>query len=423
MSVIHQFSIRSNTPVVARLAFVLIVLYSSLHASESGFLNQPRLGGDWAGVITKLEEIGIEPDISYKGESISNLRGGKRTGTSWEGFLSAGLNIYPAHWGGPAESRIYLDFFWYHGSNPSTMLLGDFNGVSNMRGGDMTSFAALWYEQSLNANEWFFKIGQIAADDDFMRSEYATGLFIQSAIGSAPRAVAGNVNFPSYPTDGPGGIVRWTPNHSLQFQVGAYIGDAGEQISSNHGFDWRAGGAAGYTGFAEALQRFEVLDRTAIVRGGGFYNSGTFTRFKDPYGSRRIGDYGFWLGWDQTLTAKDTEGREVGIFVRTATAPSPQINTVVFSLSGGTVIRSPFPSRPKDEIGLGAAYTRFGSDYTQASRRQGSNMPSYETSMELTYKLHLTPFLWIQPDLQYFHSLKSAEPDAIVAGIRARVQF
>jgi len=81
------------------------------------------------------------------------------------------------------------------------------------------------------------------------------------------------------------------------------------------------------------------------------------------------------------------------------------------------------PERSADVLGLGIIYARISGDF--AGAQPDSPLWGHETVLEATYKIALTPWWSLQPDLQYvIHPGGSTEiPNALVLGIRIDLLF
>jgi porin len=84
-----------------------------------------------------------------------------------------------------------------------------------------------------------------------------------------------------------------------------------------------------------------------------------------------------------------------------------------------------FEGRPADEIGLGLAYGQAGSHYLAAQRMQGLPVTNAEKAIELTYLIPVTPWLALQPDLQYVITPNTtpAIPNALAFQLRLEMSF
>ena len=58
-------------------------------------------------------------------------------------------------------------------------------------------------------------------------------------------------------------------------------------------------------------------------------------------------------------------------------------------------------SRQNDELGLAIAIARNGSHFIALQEQQATPVRRSETTIELTYSIHVTKVLAVQPDLQY----------------------
>jgi porin len=70
-------------------------------------------------------------------------------------------------------------------------------------------------------------------------------------------------------------------------------------------------------------------------------------------------------------------------------------------------------------------YGAFGGDYANTIEATGAGRPEHETVIELTHRIQLTKFAYIQPDFQYIaHPGGTGRiPDAIVVGAQLGLSF
>jgi porin len=78
------------------------------------------------------------------------------------------------------------------------------------------------------------------------------------------------------------------------------------------------------------------------------------------------------------------------------------------------------PGREYDRFGLLVAAALAGEDFRRALLGQDKQIAGHETALELTYRLQLTDWLTLQPDLQYVinSGLDPELEDALVVGLR-----
>ena len=123
-------------------------------------------------------------------------------------------------------------------------------------------------------------------------------------------------------------------------------------------------------------------------------------------------------------------GQELRVFARTGGAP-PDRNVVDFYAELGLNYRGLLPSRGRDVFGLGFTYTDLSDDARREVRaanrlnHTGNPLPDYEATLEATYEANLTPWLQVQPDLQFIIHPGGTQrnDDALILGVRTVVTF
>ena len=150
------------------------------------------------------------------------------------------------------------------------------------------------------------------------------------------------------------------------------------------------------------------------------------------------GNSAFYAMIDQGIwkPAPDSS-RVLSVFLRAVTAPSNQ-NMVDFSLNGGLTLTAPFEGRDGDTAGIGFGYAHISSRARafdqDVARLNGNVTPvrSSETFIEATYQAQITPWLQLQPDVQYVMNPGAgvANPatgrklgNELVLGVRSNITF
>ncbi len=132
----------------------------------------------------------------------------------------------------------------------------------------------------------------------------------------------------------------------------------------------------------------------------------------------RRGNWGVYVLADQIVYRESgPEGQRVlGVGGSLVFAPLQSINTIPLFVSGALVYRGLLRSRPKDITGFAAYVGAFSRDLP------GQNV---ETVLELTHTMPLTPWLTVQPDIQYVinPSGRSSTKNALVIGAQILIQF
>ena len=123
-------------------------------------------------------------------------------------------------------------------------------------------------------------------------------------------------------------------------------------------------------------------------------------RFGD--GRKRADSYGFFTHADQ-MVYRERNGSDQGLTLWAAGAIYPQgdISIVPYQGEGGFIYQGLFPKRDDDKLLLGLIYGKFSDDFARVVRRNGGGDPDAEFVAEGAYRVQLTPFFFIQPDVQY----------------------
>jgi porin len=365
-----------------------------------------------------------------------------------------------AGWSG---ATFHANAYQIHGRGLSANDLGNnLLAVSNIEAERTTRLFDLWLEQQLWNDLVAVRIGQLAADDEFITSQYGA-LLVNSTFGW-PGIVASDLpsGGPVYPLSTPGVRVKLQPTDQLSLMAAVFNGDpAGRGLGTPQSRD--AGGTAfrvnddafAIAEAAYALNRKKDADGPpGTYKLGGWYHSGRFAdqRFDaaglslaNPASSgppaQHRGDYGLYAVVDQMVwRAPESKDQGLGVFLRVAGSPSDR-NQVDFYVDGGVNYKGLLSGRGDDILGLGVAYARIGDAASALDRDlnflNGPSRPvrDCEMALELTYRAQLAPWWTLQPDLQFIvhpggHIPDPTDPththpirDAVVMGVRTTIAF
>lgn len=377
------------------------------HDAESWW-HQPGLTGSWR---EQLEARGIAPYATYIGEFFANSGGGLGDGSAWAGLLDFGAEVDLEKSIGWEGGVFYINAFYFEGNDVSGDFVGDFNAVSNLYTTTSFNVYNIFLQQSLADGATWFKIGQIALDDDFMVSESAL-LFLNAGFGPLPTQ-SGNIAAPVYSLAAPGVVVYTEPVEDWYLQAAVYAGDAGPAESDNQGFEWRTGGSAGWSWFAESGIHYAENDQS-VLKLGAYYHTGDVENFSN--GGTGDGLFSVYAVLDHRLVDASESACGVSLFARGGYVPEDELAVVEGYVEAGCVLDEVF--RPEDALGFAVSHTEFADDFIAVAG--GSSL---ETVLELTYQARLTPWCVIQPDLQYIIDPQSNGRDSFVFGIRTELSF
>jgi len=205
----------------------------------------------------------------------------------------------------------------------------------------------LWFQQNLLEDKISIRVGQLAADSEFVISDYA-GLFINGTFGW-PAFVYMNLpeGGPGYPMGTLGTRLALNPVDWFTFQAAAFQGNVFAQDVNRHGFRWRLDAETGYTFLNEAQVRWNHRDDEMGLAGqfkaGAWMQTGSSA---DALGeSTASGNYGFYAIVDRMLFREPGEEKSAPGGLSKNAKP-------VVDGKGGKDFKSPV-TYEKSEQGLG----------------------------------------------------------------------
>jgi porin len=437
----------------ARPAYAFLVVagviappVASSMAEEPAFAD--KLTGDWAGDRTRLKDKGVEIGVTYTGETFRNMAGGLRRGTSYEGLLDLTLETDLEKLIGWRGAKTHIRAFQIH--NAGGLNAADYAGSladpSNIDAYATTRLFTAWIQQDFG-KAGSIRIGQLAADDEFFGSETAGGL-LNGTFGWG-NTLAANLpsGGPAYPLATPGVRAEFNASESFKILAGVFSGDpagrncyrnnpdADPQVCNKHGTTFSFSGGAFWMGEAQYLvnQGEQAKGLAASYKFGGWYHSGSFAdqRFEVAHD----GNWGLYGVVDQMVW----RGREssVSLFLRGGIVPSDR-NLVSWYIDGGIGVKGILPGRAGDTLTFGVAHAHISDDAAAADRDillLGTPYPirTGETALELGYKMQVTPWWSVQPDIQYIIRPGGGDPhpddttkrigNAFLVGVRSAIRF
>lgn len=426
--------------------------------------------GDPTGLRRFLSDRGIVTSFNAIADVLGDTNGGTRRTATVLGRIDMQLDADLDRLAGWSGAAFRVEAYQINGAGLTRAAVNDLAVVSELEALPSTRLYEVWVEQRLFGDRLAIKVGQVAADTEFLVSQTAT-LFINSTFGW-PTINGANLpsGGPAYPFAAPAVRAKYLPDPNLSFQVGLFDGDpAGParpwndpdpQRRDRTGTNFRLGDApfliaeAAYAYNVEARDRSgSLLEEAGTATVGGWHHFGRFASLRidgsgrslaDPSTSgiaRRFrGDDGLYAMVDQTIyrePGKDDEGASV--FVRALGSPGDR-NLIDLYLDAGIGYRGLLPTRSNDTAGVAVSYARISPSARGFDRdtilATGTAMPRrrFEALVEATYQAVLAPGVTVQPNVQYvFHPGGNvADPrdpsgsrirNATIAGLRATLSY
>jgi len=387
---------------------------TSLTALIHSLATRDTLTGNWFGVRSAMESHGITPALTLLQAASENFSGGIRTNRiDWRYRLDASLTFDTQQLCGWKGGTGFVDFMAHGGQNPANDLVGALQAISAIDQNPATRLDQIWYKQAFLDGHLWFKLGRIDAtyDLDHIRDGQP---FLNGSFGFTPAIFV----FPSYPFSAWGGEYSWSPLGAITLRGGLFDGNTENTVPNVASTDPNAiENPFGILAITEESLNWHLGPGHlwGTMTFGQWYHTGTFNTYT---GSQVHGTGGFYGYLDQTLwkaaPAKTQTASRVGGFLHYAWANS-RLTEIDQNISGGLRWRAPIPGRDDDNIGIAATWAHL-SRYAQTPH-------SYELAIEGFYSAQITPWLNIQPDLQYIINPGGTYQNALVATVQVAIQF
>ena len=201
-----------------------------------------HLFGDWAGARPWLEERGITPTLTFVMDALGNPTGGLQQGFRQASNLGVDLRFDLQKLFGLAGGSFEISFSERFGSSLSKEDIGNVFTVQQVFGGQTYRLVDVAYQQQLLDDRVEFRVGRIAAGDDFLVSPY-NYVFVQNGFDGNPVGIFFNApGMTAYPNATWGGLVKVRPTERMYVMGGLYNGDVSIRANEHHGADWSMDG-------------------------------------------------------------------------------------------------------------------------------------------------------------------------------------
>ena len=387
------------------------------------------LAGDPTGLRTQAASHGVTLSLTDSENLLSNLAGGEKTGATNQGLSVATLSIDTGKAFNLQGGTINISAEQIHGRALSQYYLNNLQTANGNEAQNSTRLWEAWYDQAFGVSD--VKIGQQSIDNEFIVSQYSA-LFINTMAGwpllPSDDLYAGG---PAYPLSSLGARLKTSLAPNVTVLAGAFDDNPPGGSFANDPQSADSGGTkfnlqTGALFIAEvqyvrnpAPASGPATGLTGTYKLGFWYDTAAFPdqefgtdslSLANPASSlipqKHRGNYSLYAVMDQTLW-QNAGGQSVNGFARIMFTPLADENLIVFFFNGGLTIAAPFPSRPNDsagiDFGLGDISGRAAALSRDTAFFTGTPLPARTTEelIELTYQAQITPWLLLQPDVQY----------------------
>lgn len=412
-----------------------------------GFNKADHLTGDWLGYRDRLQDSGMEVFGFYNSIVSGNVSGGRDPGhASYDDDFWVGLKFdleKLLNWRG---GQFVVSSVNRDGEDLTARHIGSIYSTQQLVGGQRPFLYQVYLQQKITST-LTAKVGRFGASDDFNTSPLY-GYSLNNGIDGNIRNVLFDTRFSAYPFATWAGALFYDPTAELNFKLGVFQVSQDMFDNDVHGVDFSIRGSDGYLliaqfgwtpqFFARAVQ-VPRRDKEALSEKGqapplkglpGHYWIGLTCSQWDGYprfgGGTEDHSYGFYAHADQ-LIYQERPGSDEGLtaFVASGYYPQKAISIVPFQLNAGLNYKGLFPHRKEDRTLLYFIYGDLSSDYASSVRQPGGRAARSEEVIELAHRFQVTPWSYVQPDIQYvIHPGGTGDiPDAIVIGAQMGLTF
>jgi porin len=424
--------------------------------------------GDMGGLREELAKYGMSIAIQETSEVLGNVTGGTHKGADYDGLTQMLLQLDTQRAFGWYGGTLNISALQVHGRSLSEDNLQTLQTASGIEADRSTRLWELWYQQKfLEEDRLDIKIGQQSLDQEFMVNQNAA--YLINTMFGWPLVPSEDLpgGGPAYPLSALGVRLRARPIDPLTFLLGVFNGSP---VSNNMG-DPQKVNASGtsfpvhggvlvigemqftYPSLGSMINANEAEPLARTYKLGFWYDSENFAdqqfdnnglSLANPASNgvplNHHGDFSVYATADQLVWVDPHEGdRTINLFARVLGAPQANRNMVTFSANAGLTFHEPFLHRDFDTLAIGMGFGKIsGADAAMDKATAfytGTYVPirGSETYLEITYQYQATPWLQIQPDVQYVFTPGGglADPNnpghvignELVLGVRTNILF
>jgi porin len=371
-----------------------------------------------AAISSHAEVSPYEFNATYTGDLWRNAHGGRRTGGAYLDKLDLTLAMDgQLAWQLPGVSA-FVHLLRTNAARYSESYVGDAMIVSNIDAAEAVRVYEAWLEWAGGEERpGSVRVGLYDLNSEFDTSEVRS-LFVHSGHGVGHDLGQTGENGPSiFPVTSFGVRVAWQPTQEWRV-LGAVL-DAvpgGRNNPDRPGLHFSS--TEGALGIVEAQWARGRISNLAL--GHWSYTS----KFQDlrsteeaPLPERR-GNRGTYVAVVVDVGERAAAQPTTSVFLRYGVA-NPDINEFRSYAGTGVRTRGLIPQRAQDELGIALSWASLGRAAREAAP-PSLERASYEAALELTYRMPVTEWLTIQPDIQFVFNpgADAALADSFVLGLR-----
>lgn len=369
--------------------------------------------GKWFGARPIIEDHGLSVNSSLLYSPFMKSGGGLNGESSGKGYslfnLSVTLDTEKAGlWKGGTFFTLYQRKAGYgiSGPNGNGGAMGDWMGMDGWDWRQINQISECWYQQKLFKDKVRLKLGKQDANMDFgfLNSGWD---FMNTAFSVNP-----TIPMPTYPDQSFGFVAEINPKEWLSIRNGTYSKFNVPFNISEIEFKPMIKKLPG----RYSIGAWEMSDSTGMSVAESYdYNSSStiYNSFNRNFGA--------YAQFEQMVYKenKDDENDMQGLiaFGQCGISPSNR-NDMSRYVGGGLEYIGPIPKRDKDKAGIAVASGNFAPRLGDITSQIGS-----ETAVEAFYRFQVTPWFYLQPDVQFISRPSGTYDSSMAFGLRSVITF
>lgn len=323
---------------------------------------------------------------TYKGDFVSNFKGGIATGSNYLGLADLFLSFNTEKAGLWKGGEFLIRGANSHGGEPSALLVGDFQGITNIEAGNHTFLYELWLKQAIS--HVTATIGLQDMNAEFANSEVSS-FFLNSSFG-IHSVIADNISAPIFPITKPGITLCGNVSKKITLKTAIYKGCPVDFDTNPYNLDWDVEYEKGFLWMTEGQYSWTgIREKSNTLKAGTFFHQHCEESSMDHMETVNslTYDYGFYLVGEHQVFSDSDKSRGLNLFYQVGFSPR---NDNFGYFGAGCTYSGWLSSKGTDVLGLAVADCLLND-------ADGKD----EITFELSYKFQLNPQIYLQSDLQY----------------------
>lgn len=407
-----------------------------------------HLLGDWGGIRSRLENVGITLALDWTSEVAGNVTGGVKQGATYAGQIGLEADVDWEKLAGIPGLSTHAVIVNRQGSNDGTLFGDNLNQSQEIYGAGGNTIVHLVYvyaEETLLNGRVDVAAGRMPVLNDFAASPLYCNFMNNSLCGNPKLLPSADIGISSYPDATWGGRLRVRPTPNTYIQVGLFEVNQGLYSNENFRTGFKFDGSQDSGVEVPVEVAYEPTVGPQAMPGhyklGFAFDSSTDNKFLNSLSSFRNGNGGtgnkteFWALADQ-MVVRNGPGTTDGIILLAGYAHAdPNLSGYSDQVYAAVLDRDFWAARPQDTIGFLFNYAgvsgalgkeqALDSEFGLPFANGATGIQTHQEIIELNYDIHVAQGVNFEPDFQYYFrpNGQSNIKDAALLGFKSHINF